>query len=532
MILNIKNLKKAFGNKILFKDCKLSIHKNNKIALIGQNGTGKSTLIKCISGEEDFEGTIDTNNTKISIMEQEREFEKSEGTFTEYLQEKHDKIEKLKIKYEEMLGDPNIYEDYKKFERIDNEFQILLARQTEKIEEVNIRKTLKSLKFEMEDYDKKIKNLSGGQRTKLRLAECLAKNVDFYIFDEPTNHIDFETLKWLEDHLERNIATFIVVSHDRYFLKKLVNRVIEIENLNIKDYKCTYAEYIARREHHLLNTEHKFKTVTKEKKRLMASAKEKRQWAQVHGSKQLKNFADALERRAEELPEVFNPKEFIKDFKLKFEPGLNTGKRIFAVKDLKKSFGDLNLFDNVEFTVNREDKVAIIGGNGTGKTTLLKILAEIIKPNKGEISEGINLKVGYFDQEFSDINMNQRVMEFLTNHFAHMRDHVIIATAIKFGFPRDKLRDKMKTLSGGEKARINLVRLMEQNCNVLLLDEPTNNLDLELRTMLENALKNYKGTVIFVSHDRYFINKVATKTLVIENKSIEEHDGGYLNYRG
>ena len=320
----------------------------------------------------------------------------------------------------------------------------------------------------------------------------------------------------------------MVVSHDRYFLKKLVNRVIEIENLDIKDYKCTYAEYIARREHHLLNTEHKFRAVTKEKKRLLDSAKEKRKWAHINGSKQLKNFADALERRAEELPEVFNPKDFIKDFKLDFESGLNTGKRIFAIKDLKKSFGDLTLFDNVEFTVRKADKFAVIGGNGTGKTTLLKILADIIEPDKGEIDHGLNLKVGYFDQEFSNIDMNQRVIEFLQNNFAHLREHIIIATAIKFGFPRDKLRDRMKTLSGGEKARINLVRLMEKKCNVLLLDEPTNNLDLELRTMLENALKNYKGAVVFVSHDRYFINKVATKTLVIENKEIKEHEGSYL----
>jgi ATP-binding cassette, subfamily F, member 3 len=532
MILNIKNLKKTFGIKKLFKSCNLSIHKDDKIALIGQNGTGKSTLIKCIAGEEDFDGTIATNNTRISVMEQEREFEKSDGTFTQYLQEKHEKVEKLKTKYEEMMGDPEIYEDHKKFERIDNEFRVLLASQTEKIEELNIRKILEYLKFEMEDYDKKIKNLSGGQRTKLRLAECLAKNVDFYIFDEPTNHIDFETLRWLENYLQKNIATFMVVSHDRYFLKKLVNRVIEIENLDIKDYNCTYAKYIARREDHLLDTEHEFKTVTREKNRLLASAKIKRKWASIHGSKQLKNFANILERRAEELPEVFNPKEFIKDFKLNFKPGINTGKKIFAVKDLKKSFGDLLLFDNVKFTVNRQDKVAIIGGNGTGKTTLLKILAELIKSDKGEIEEGVNLKVGYFDQEFDDLNMKQRVIEFLTNNFAHMTDHAIISTAIQFGFPRDKLRDRMNTLSGGEKARINLVRLMEQNCNVLLLDEPTNNLDLELRTMLENALKKYKGTVIFVSHDRYFINKVATKTLIIENKEIEEHSGDYLNSKG
>ena len=528
MILNIKKLKKTFGSKTLFKGCKLTVHKGNKIALIGQNGTGKSTLIKCISGEEDFEGIIDTNNTKISVMEQEKEFEKSEGTFTEYLREKHDRIEKLRKKYEEMLGDPNIYEDHRKFERVNSEFQVLLARQTEKIEEGSIRKILEALKFEMEDYDKKIKTLSGGQKTKLRLSECLAKDADLYIFDEPTNHIDFETLSWLENYLQKKIETFIVVSHDRYFLKKLVNRVIEIENLDIKDYKCTYAEYIARREHHLLGLEHKFHAVTKEKKRLLESAKEKRKWAHVNANRHMKHLADTLERRAEQLPEVSNPKDFIKDFKLDFEPGLNTGKRIFAVKDLKKSFGDLTLFDNVEFTVRKGDKFAVIGGNGTGKTSLLKILADILNFDKGEITPGLNLKVGYFDQEFSDIDMNQRVIEFLRNNFAHLREHIIIATAIKFGFPREKLRDRMKTLSGGEKARINLVRLMEQKCNVLLLDEPTNNLDLELRTMLENALQNYKGAVVFVSHDRYFINKVATKTLVIENKEIKEHEGSYL----
>jgi ATP-binding cassette, subfamily F, member 3 len=528
MIINITKIVKHFGSKILFDKASFVVHKGDRIALTGQNGTGKSTLINCISGKEEFDGTIDLGHSKISIMEQENVFAKENATFLDYLKDKQDKLEKLKEKYDALFGDTSIYEDMDKFDKLNQEYQSILSRQTEKIEEDKIKKLLHLLSFEMKDYNKKIIDLSGGQRTKLRIAECLSKHADLYILDEPTNHIDFETLKWLEQYLLDKVQTFIVVSHDRFFLKRTVNKVIEIENKVCKEYKCKYLVYLLRRKKHLKSLAERHSVVAREKKRLLDSAKEKRRWAQIRGSKQLKILADGLERRASELPDIPNPDEFMQSFQLKFDPAQQPSKTIFKLKELKKSFGEQVIFENVSFEIFKGEKIGIVGGNGSGKTTLLKILANLISFDSGDSAKGLNLMIGYFDQEFKDVNLNQQVMKFLRDSFVGLQEHHLISLAVKFGFPRDKLKSKISVLSGGERARLNFIRLTVNKCNVLLLDEPTNNLDLELREVLELALRRFTGTVIFVSHDRYFIKNVAEKLLVIENKSVREVSGDFL----
>ena len=528
MILKIKNLSKNFGSKTLFNRASFIVHKGDRIALIGQNGTGKSTLIRCIMGEEDFEGAIEVNKTiKISVMEQEKEFEKSEQTYSGYLKEKREKIEKLKQKYEGEMGDPLIYKDMDKFEEAIKKYEILCSRITEKIEESKIKKMLNELKFEMNSYNKRIIDLSVGQRTKLRLVECLCKDADFIILDEPTNHLDFKTLKWLEEHLKNINKTILVVSHDRYFLNQLVNKVVEIENMVFQKYNCGYNEYLKEKVRHIEILNHQFEVTKKEKKKLLESAKEKRRWASIAGKKGLRVKADALERQAEKLPKLKNPQEFIQKFKMNFEKGVRSGEVIFTLKDIKKSFGNLTLFDNVSFEVDRGDKIAVIGENGTGKSTLLNLLVGLIKQDEGVIIKGYNLEIGYFDQELKNIDPNQRLVNFFEGLSPKVQEKEIVSSAIKFGFPKDKLRKKIKTLSGGEKSRINFVKIMAGKSNVLLLDEPTNNLDLELRDVLEQSLMEYRGTVVFVSHDRYFIDKIATKLLVIDNKEIKIHDGNY-----
>ena len=530
MILRIKNLSKKFGSKILFEKGEFIIHENERCALIGQNGTGKSTLIKCIMGEEDFEGIIELNkNIKLSVMLQEKQFEDSEHTFSEYLKEKIEMIEDRKRQCELKIGDAKIYEDMEKFGKIMQEYELLCRRTTEQIEKSKLKEILTELKFEMEDYNKKIINLSGGQKTKLRLAECLCKDANFMILDEPTNHLDFETLRWLENHLLATKKTILVISHDRYFLSKIINKVVEIENTKFQNYIGKYEEYLKEKSKHFESLEHKFLAVSKEKKRLLDSAKEKREWASIKRSKKLKIIADRLERRAEELPEVFDPKEFVQRFKINFEEGIRPGNDIFTLKNVEKSFNNFTVFKKASFEVHKGEKIAIIGENGSGKSTLIKILCSLISSDSGEFIVGCNVKIGYFEQELKNIDPTQKVIDFFADSFKNLQRHDIISLAVRSGFPRDKLKNKLSTLSGGEKARLNLIRLMTEKFNVLLLDEPTNNLDIELIETLEKSLAEYKGTIIFISHDRYFIDKIATSLLIINNNEIRQCPGNYSN---
>ncbi|MFC1681989.1 ABC-F family ATP-binding cassette domain-containing protein [Nanoarchaeota archaeon] len=528
MILRIKNLSKKFGSKVLFEDTEFIIHEGDKVVLMGQNGTGKSTLIRCVSGDEPYDGIIEVNKEiNLSVMEQEKKFEKEEQNFFNYLEDKRKLIQEKLKKIEEKLADPNIYDNLQEFENVLQAHEMLSSRITEKLEESKVKNILNELGFEMEFYNKRIVDLSGGQKTKLRLAECLAREADFFIFDEPTNHLDFESIEWLENWLIKSKQTILVISHDRYFLKKFVNKFFDIEDKKIKIYHGNYEKYRDEREKHLEILEKDFKDTEKERKRLLDSAKEKRQWAQIKGSRQVKLIADKLEKRAEQIPKVTDPKEINKVFRLDFEEKERPGNMIFSIIDCTKSFDKLNVLKNLNFSIHRREKIAVIGKNGSGKTTLLKMLSGEIDPDKGEINKGINVNVGYFDQELKDMNQNQKVIDFLAQAFPYYAEHNLISIAVKFGFPIDKLKDKIKTLSGGEKARINLVRLMLKKNNVLILDEPTNNLDLELIEKLEEALINYEGTLIFVSHDRYLIDKIATKIIKIEDKIIKLYKGNY-----
>jgi ATP-binding cassette, subfamily F, member 3 len=523
MIVRIKNIEKSYRNKCIFDKAGFVVHKGDKIALTGQNGTGKSTLINCLSGKESFEGVIEVNDSKISIMEQENVFEKEDVSFIEYLKEKQKKASKIKEKIEVQFTDASLYEDDQRFQILSQEYNLVVSSQRDKIEEENIKKILAKLAFEMKDYNKRIIDLSGGQRTKLRIAECLSRPAHLYILDEPTNHIDFQTLKWLEYYLLNKVQTFMVVSHDRFFLKRTVNKVIEIENKVFKQYKCNFVTYLTRRKKYLASLQAKHLSVEKERKRLLDSAKEKRDWAKRSMSKTYRVQAEKLEERAAELPLIPNPKKFMNKFELGFNSNIIPSKQIFVASKVSKSFTNHKVFNQIDFEIFRGDKVGVIGRNGSGKTTLLKILAESINYDSGEIVKGRNLVIGYFDQEFKDIKKDQKVLDFLIHNFAGFPHHELVALAVKFGFPRDKFKSKISVLSGGEKARLNFMRLTLNRCNVLLLDEPTNNLDLELRGVLDKTLKEYNGTIVVVSHDRYFIQNVTNKLLVISEQKVTEH---------
>ncbi len=525
LILRVSNFEKSFANKVLFDNTNLLVHKGDKVTLLGQNGVGKTTFVRCIEGISDYLGEIEiTSGTTFAIMEQEKVFDNTKKTFTNYLKDKRDLLLEKQAVFEEKFADPKVYEDTISYEKLLEEYTAIQSRAETNIDEVKIKTILDELEFEMSDYEKTIYSLSGGQKIKLRLAEVLSRGAEFIILDEPTNHLDFKSISWLENWINKSDSTFLVISHDRHFVNNISNKLVEIEDSKFQVYDCTYNNYRIRRKNRHEALKNKFTSVEREKKRLKKSEEEKRKWAHLVGSKKMKIQADNIKRRSDNLGEHSNPDEFNENFELNFLAGDFSGDNVYKAESLSKKFKDLEILNNLSFTVLNKDRIVILGKNGCGKSTLLKIFALKDESYSGKLTVGNGLKIGYLDQEFKDLDPKQTVMDFLWEADQKLMEHHIISYLIKFGFEFSRINDKIEKLSGGEKTRISLVKLMLSKFDVLLLDEPTNNLDIELIESLENALNNYQGTIIFISHDRRFIHRVAKKIYMIKGKSIDYRD--------
>jgi len=528
-MISINNLTKSFGRENLFEEISINIHPNNRIALVGKNGAGKTTLLKCLVGQEDFQGRIISDEIKISLMEQEKNFDNLDKTFNDYIKDKKEKLENKRIELETELGNPEIYEDEDKFNHVIDSYNLLLADTSLQFEIKKIIEILDKLGIDKDVLNQKISELSGGQKIKLRLVECLAKKADLYLLDEPTNHLDLETLEWMEDYIEKNIKSLLVISHDKYFLNKVVDKVWEIEDQKIKQYSCDYEDYEENKIKHLSILKKQYKDSKKKKEKLLESAKEKRRWADISRSSKLRAIADRLERDANKIEVGTNPDDFITEIKISFTNKKLHNCELFRITDLLKEFGSQILFQNVDMEIDQGEKIAIIGGNGTGKTTFLKMLIGNEGTSNGTIKKRLNLEVGYFDQELEGIDQEQTLMNHLKIE-TEKKEPFLKSALSRFNFKKDTYDQKIKQLSGGEKGRLNLLRITTEHNEVLLLDEPTNNLDIYLRDSLEKAIKQFPGTVIFVSHDRDFIDKVATRVLEIDNKMIKSFTGNYSEY--
>lgn len=528
-MISINNLTKSFGRENLFDDLSLTIQLNNRIALVGKNGSGKTTLLKCLVGQENFDGRITSGEIKISLMEQEKNFDHLEKTFNDYIKEKKEKLENQIKKLESEFGNPEIYENENKFNHIMDSYNLLLADTSLKLENKKIIEILEKINMDKNILNQKISELSGGQKIKLRLVECLAKKADLYLLDEPTNHLDLKTLEWLEDHIEENIKSLIVISHDKYFLNKVVDHIWEIEDKKIKQYNSNYECYEENKIKHLSILKKQFKDSTKKKEKLLESAKEKRRWADISCNSKLKAIADRLERDANKIEIGPNPDDFFTEIKINFTNKKLHNCELFRITNLIKKFDNLTLFENVNHEIDQGEKIAIIGGNGTGKTTFLKMLIGMEEITSGSIRRRENLDIGYFDQELEGINQEQNLMDYLKSE-TERGEPFLKSSLSKFNFKKNTFDQQVKKLSGGEKGRLNLLRITIENNEVLLLDEPTNNLDIYIRDSLEKAIKKFPGTVIFVSHDRDFIDKVATRILDIEDKDIKSCTGNYSDY--
>jgi ATP-binding cassette, subfamily F, member 3 len=527
-MISIQNLSKRFERDNLFEGINLVLHSKEKIAFIGKNGSGKTTFFNCLAGKESFDGRIFVSEIKISLMEQEQNFSNLDKTFEEYLDDKNEKLEDLKKQLEEKIGDPEVYENEDKYNSLMDEYNLLLTDPSTNSEQRSTKEILKELKMDKKLLNQKIKNLSGGQKTKLRLAECLSKKADLYLLDEPTNNLDLTTREWLEAYINTNIENLIVISHDRYFLSKVVGKVWDLENQQITSWNYPFGEYLDRKKKHLSVLERKFKDATKKKKQLLESAAEKRQWAAKCGNRTKKVIADRLERQAKELENVENPFDFIKDIDIGFNSKKLHNCNIFRLENIEKKF-DKILFENVDQEIDFGERICIIGENGTGKSTFLKMLIGKIPQSKGDLYRRKDVKIGYFDQELEELDKEQTIMKFFINETDLDEEH-LIPFLEKYGFEKESFQKKIKHLSGGEKGRLNILRIAIEKNNILILDEPTNNLDIYLVESLENALKEFKGTIVFVSHDRYFVDKVATRILEIKDKKVSSFRGNYSKY--
>ena len=528
-MIYINDFTKSFERDNLFENINLVIHPNKRIALVGKNGSGKTTLLRCLVGQEEFIGRIVSDDIKISIMEQENNFENLNKTFGDYIKDKKEKLTRRKEELEERMGSLEVCNDGDKFNALMDQYNLLLTGGSFELEDAKLIDILGKLGIDEIVLSQKISELSGGQKIKLRLAECLAKEADFYLLDEPTNHLDLETSEWLGKYIQDNIKSLIVISHDRYFLNKVVDEVWKIEDKQIKKYFGSYDSYEKEEFKHLELLRKKFKDATKRKQELLESAEKNRHWASLAGSKRLKCLADRLEREANEIEIGTNPEDLVIDIKMDFANKKLHKCEIFRLTDLGKKFSDNILLEGVNQEIDQGERIAIIGGNGAGKTTLLKMLMGVEKITDGTMYKRKDLKIGYFDQELEGVDNNETVMELLENEIKKKKG-ILISALSKFSFDKKFLSQKIGKLSGGEKGRLNLLRITMEDNEVLFLDEPTNNLDIHLKDSLEKAIHEFPGTVVIVSHDRHFMDSVATRIFEIKDKKIKSYKGNYSDY--
>lgn len=529
MILSCNNISMSFGINQILKNISFHINEYDKVAVVGINGSGKSTLFKVIINElQQDEGDVYiAKGATIGYLAQHQGLTSDNSIYEELLSVKQDIIElnsKIRSIELEMKLATGTQLDLllNQYSRLMHEFEINNGY-AYKSEVIGI---LKGLGFDENEFDKKINTLSGGQRTRVALGKLLLTTPDIILLDEPTNNLDLVSISWLETYLQNYKGTVLVISHDRYFIDKVVNKVIEIENTSVKTYTGNYSDY----------SEKKAMLHNSLLKQYMNQQKEIKHQEDVINK--LKSFnREKSIKRAESREKLLNKIERLdkpssESLKMHFslEPRVQSGNDVLKVTGLSKSFADNNLFENLDFEVKRGEKLAIIGYNGTGKTTILKIITDNIEADSGEIKLGSKVHIGYYDQEHDVLEMDKTLFDELQDTYPYLDNTTIRNILAAFLFTEDDVFKLIKDLSGGERGRVSLAKLMLSEANLLILDEPTNHLDIDSKEILENALNHYSGTVIYVSHDRYFINKTASRILDLTNKKLVNYIGNYDYY--
>lgn len=529
MILSCQNLSKTFVDHPILKQASFQLEEHEKAAIVGVNGAGKTTLLKMIIGQLPAdEGLITFAKDKtFGYLAQQSDLSSSHTIYEELLSVKQDLVsmeQQLRDLEESMkhCEGTQLEEIMNRYTRMTHDFEVkggLLYKS-------ELTGVLKGLSFLDEDFDKQISTLSGGQKTRVSLAKLLLQSPDLIILDEPTNHLDIASISWLETYLRSYKGAVLIVSHDRYFLDRIVTKVIAIENGLVRSYAGNYSDYAA-------------KAAMLRKAAVNAYLK---QQEEIHHQQQvidkLKSFnreksikrAESREKMLDKMELLEKPVEIRDDMHLKLTPQIISGNDVLSIEDLSKHFGSLTLFEHVDIEIKRGEHVAIIGDNGTGKTTLLKIINELESMDSGQIRLGSKVEIGYYDQEHHVLHSEKTLFDEISDDYPALTNTQIRNTLAAFLFTGDDVFKKISELSGGERGRVSLAKLMLSNANFLILDEPTNHLDITSKEILEQALNDYEGTVLYVSHDRYFVNQTATRILDLYNKQFYSFAGNYDYY--
>ncbi len=528
MILACKSISKSFGTTQILSGVSFHINDREKAAIVGINGAGKSTLLKIIMKEmpADEGEVILSKGSSIGYLAQHQNLSSENSILAEMLTVKQDiidldaNIRALEQEMKHAAGD-KLNQMLGTYTRLTHEFESRngYAYQSE------VTGILKGLGFGEEEFDKKVNTLSGGQKTRIALGKLLLSKPDLILLDEPTNHLDLLSIAWLETFLLNYSGAVIVVAHDRYFLDKVVSKVVELDNTKCTSFEGNYSDYASKREmlrnamlKQYLNQQQEIKHQEEVIAKLRSFNREKSIKRAESREKMLAKI-ERVERPAEHSEMHFN-----------LEPRITSGNDVISVTGLSKSYGRLTLFTDLSLDIKRGEKVAIIGNNGTGKTTILKILHGQVEADSGEIRLGSKVQIGYYDQEHQVLDPDKTLFDELQDTYPHLDNTAVRNILAAFLFTEDDVFKRIKDISGGERGRVSLAKLMLSEANLLILDEPTNHLDITSKEILENALNHYSGTVLYVSHDRYFINKTATRILDLTEQTLLNYIGNYDYY--
>lgn len=529
MILSCQNINKAFGINEVLKNVSFHLEEREKAALIGPNGAGKSTLLKIIMQEmkADSGEVIISKGKSIGYLAQHQELVSGRNIYDElldvkqYILDMEEKIRLMETQMKSVSGKEleSLLADYS---RITHQFELEngYACRSE------VTGVLKGLGFAEEEFTKPVDTLSGGQKTRVALGKLLLSNPDIILLDEPTNHLDMDSIAWLENYLMNYKGAVFIVSHDRYFLDKVVTKVVEIDRGNVRMFLGNYSSY-AEKKAQIRQAEYKAwlnqQQEIKHQEEVIAKLKS------FNREKSIKR-AESREKMLDKIEVLEKPVEENTEMRISLEPRIISGNDVLTVTDLSKSFPQQHLFSNVDFSIKRGERLAIIGANGTGKTTILKILNGLLTPDSGSIELGSKVQIGYYDQEHHVLNMEKTIFQEISDDYPYLTNTEIRNVLAAFLFTGDDVFQLISTLSGGERGRVSLAKLMLSEANFLILDEPTNHLDIASKEILEQALNNYTGTVLYVSHDRYFINQTATRILELTNQAMVNYIGNYDYY--
>ena len=529
MILNATNISKSFGSNEIIKDANFLVNEHEKVAIVGVNGAGKTTLLKILTGEEhaDSGNVILAKDAKLGYLRQINNVDSTLSIIDElYTVIEHIlNMEKRMLEMQEQmqhLSGEELEALYSSYTALTHSYE-LMDGYAAKSKVIGI---LKGLGFDENDFERKINTLSGGQKTRVFLAKLLLEEPDIILLDEPTNHLDLRSIEWLESYLLNYKGAVIIVSHDRYFLDKIVSKVIDIENAEVQMYSGNYSDFSAKKQ---MLLDAKMKEYLNQQQEIKHQEAVITKLKQFNREKSIKR-AESRQKQLEKIDRVEAPVTHIENMKLSLDISKESGKDVLTVHDLSKSFDEKHLFSNITFEIKRGERVAIIGDNGTGKTTLLKIINGLLSPDTGEVIYGSNVSIAYYDQEHQVLHMDKTLFDEISDTYPDMNNTQIRNILAAFLFTGEDVFKKIGDLSGGERGRVSLVKLMLSKANFLLLDEPTNHLDILSKDVLESALNSFPGTICYVSHDRYFINKTATRILDLTGNRLLNYIGNYDYY--